>query len=520
MILMLNSVCLDEHIPDAQNRSCVQRRYGSNGENIVCVCNATYCDDFPELGKLMPFAAAIYKSSLGGLRFQKTTTNFQPITSVSEPSKSVKLKVNGQLHYQSIIGFGGAFTDAAGININSLSPQASQQLLQSYFGEHGLQYSAGRVPIASCDFSTREYSYDDSEDDFELEHFTLTNEDAFLKIPHINRAIHLTNGSLKLVASPWSAPAWMKTNGHMRGGGKLKGDENSTYHVTWANYYVNANGIKFWGLTVQNEPTSGSKPDYRWQTMFFNSETERHFIRNHLGPTLRNSTVGRDVKLMIMDDNRYLLPHWADSVLSDEDAEKYISGIAVHWYGDYSFVPAKLLSTTHQRHPNKFILATEACNGAGEIVRGPILGDWYRADQYAHDIITDLSNWVAGWIDWNLCLDLQGGPNWVKNFVDSPIIVNASADEFYKQPMFYIMGHFSKFIRPGSQRIALTMSEEIDRLEAVVVKTPSYQRVLVISNRDDELSYSLLIEDAAINAMALHVTIEPRTIATIVWNKP
>uniref|UniRef100_F1L2Y4 Glucosylceramidase n=1 Tax=Ascaris suum TaxID=6253 RepID=F1L2Y4_ASCSU len=510
---------------DSINRPCVPRSYGNNDKNIVCVCNATYCDDFPELGELKPLTAVIYQSSLSGKRFERSTASFKPCDEKLEGVRMVDVKVNGQVRYQSIIGFGGAFTDAAGINVNSLPSGAAEELLQSYFGKHGLQYSVGRIPMASCDFSTHEYSYDDVPDDFALQHFNLTIEDNELKIPHIRRALRLANGDLKLIASPWSAPAWMKTNGRMKGGGKLKGDEDGPYHVTWANYFVrflkayNSQNIKLWGITVQNEPSSGSIPDYSFQTMFFNSESERNFVKNHLGPILKNSTVGRDVALMIMDDQRYFLPHWADVVLADEEAEKYVSGIAVHWYGDYSFVPAWLLSETHQRHPRKFILATEACNGKDIISHWPILGDWYRGDSYAHDIIMDLSNWVSGWIDWNICLDLQGGPNWVQNFVDSPVIVNATAGEFYKQPMFYVMGHFSKFIRPDSRRVGLTISNGSAMLEGVAITTPCRQRVLVLNNRDDHQAYELSIKDAAIDRMAIRLTLEPRTIATIVWNK-
>uniref|UniRef100_A0A0M3HW45 Glucosylceramidase n=1 Tax=Ascaris lumbricoides TaxID=6252 RepID=A0A0M3HW45_ASCLU len=273
--------------------------------------------------------------------------------------------------------------------------------------------------------------------------------------------------------------------------------------------------IKFWGITIQNEPSSGSNPDYPWQTMFFSGETERNFIKNLLGPLLKNSTIGKDLAVMVMDDQRHYLPTWADIVLADEEAGKYVSGIAVHWYGDFSIPPGQLLSETHQHHPRKFILATEACNGANDGIRGPILGDWYRGDNYAHDIITDLSNWVSGWIDWNICLDLQGGPNWVQNFVDSPVIVNATAGEFYKQPMFYVMGHFSKFIRPDSRRVGLTISNGSAMLEGVAITTPSRQRVLVLNNRDDHQAYELSIKDAAIDRMAIRLTLEPRTIATI-----
>uniref|UniRef100_A0A914DEK2 Glucosylceramidase n=1 Tax=Acrobeloides nanus TaxID=290746 RepID=A0A914DEK2_9BILA len=127
-----------------------------------------------------------------------------------------------------------------------------------------------------------------------------------------------------------------------------------------------------------------------------------------------------------------------DSDGLDPDAAKYVDGVAVHWYADGNGSgnesPATL-DTTHQNHPNTFLMYTEACTGCcGMQPAGPSYGDWSRGDRYAHDIIEDLNHWVVGWTDWNLCLDIQGGPNWVNNYVDAAIIVNATVDEFYKNP--------------------------------------------------------------------------------------
>ncbi|GMR55201.1 hypothetical protein PMAYCL1PPCAC_25396, partial [Pristionchus mayeri] len=127
-------------------------------------------------------------------------------------------------------------------------------------------------------------------------------------------------------------------------------------------------------------------------------------------------------------------------IFEDPVASSYVGGIGVHWYADGVF-PASALTTTHERHPDKFILYTEACNG---FLQGkyPRLGYFYRAELYANSIITVLNNWVAGWTDWNMVLDMQGGPSWVPNYLDAPIIVDKDAQEFYKQPMYYAMAHF------------------------------------------------------------------------------
>ncbi|VIO88727.1 Uncharacterized protein BM_BM6281 [Brugia malayi] len=499
-------------------RKCRHRYYG-NKENIVCVCNATYCDDVPKVGNLKSLQAVIYKTNQRGKRFEYTVSSFGKKTN---GTGVIRLGTDSKIRFQTIIGFGGAFTDAAGINIDSLSVSARNHLLQSYFGKTGIQYTIGRVPIASTDFSTHAYSYDDSPNDFALTNFSLAEEDFKFKIPYIKQAVSLTDGVLKLFASPWSAPGWMKTSGQMIGGGTLRGPPNGSYHVTWANHYVKfletykKNGVTFWGLTVQNEPVSGIDLSYKWQTMYFSPKAEGDFIKNHLGPALRRSEVGRNISLMIMDDQRTQLPIWADVVLKDKEAAQYISGIAVHWYND--FVPVSQLSETHSRHPNKFIFGTEACTGFKPFEHSPLLGDWSRGEMYAHDIIQDLSHWVSGWTDWNLCLNLNGGPSFVKNYVDAPIIINATADEFYKQPMFYVMGHFSKFIPPGSVRIELHFYMKPVLYEGVAFVTPAHQQVLVLLNRGNK-SVTFSVEDKAKNGLALRIQLESKSIATVIWNK-
>uniref|UniRef100_A0A0K0DQK6 Glucosylceramidase n=1 Tax=Angiostrongylus cantonensis TaxID=6313 RepID=A0A0K0DQK6_ANGCA len=396
--------------------------------------------------------AVMYVSSRAGMRFENDSK------AVFGKSKgmffllldSVKIAVDAGKQYQSIIGFGGAFTDSVGINLDSLSEHTRYKLLESYFGKNGyhpgIRYSLARVPIASTDFSTREYSYADEVGDLKMEKFSLADEDFKYKIPYILSAMNLTSGNIRLFASPWSAPGWMKTNGRMKGAGSLKGEVNGEYYRSYATYLVKffdeyvKNGIPFWGMTMQNEPSTGAIPGYKWQTMFFTPQMQRDFVKVTLGPLFKSKESTMNLKIMALDDNRIFLPGWADTIYGDPNASNYVDGIGVHWYLN-TLMPAAVLTMTHNKHPDKFILATEACAGA-LLVRGPIMGDWYRAEKYAADIITDLNNFVAGWTDWNMCLNEKGGPNWANNYVDSPIIVNATADEFYKQPMFYAMGHF------------------------------------------------------------------------------
>ncbi|KAK5972474.1 Glucosylceramidase, partial [Trichostrongylus colubriformis] len=382
IVLTLSALTKGQHT----HHPCAARDVGKNF--VVCVCNSTYCDDVEPVGDLHLGQAALYYSSHSASRLVKS--NLRPSTDRAEDS--ILLTLDSRTTYQKMLGFGGAFTDSAGIVLQSLPKSMQDTVLEGYYGPNGLQYTIGRVPMASTDFSTHEYSYADSPGDFSLANFSLTTEDWEYKIPYIIQAQQLSGNSTRFFSSPWSAPAWMKTNGHMKGGGRLRGQEGGEYYKTWANYFVrffeeyHKNGVDFWGVTVQNEPTSGLNPDYRWQTMYFSAAMERNFVKNLLGPALKSSPYTKDLKLMINDDQRFNLPQWADTILGDPEAAKYVAGVAVHWYEDNE-VPASVLTTTHNRHPDFFILATEACEGYLPTQGKPVLGDWGRAETYANDII-------------------------------------------------------------------------------------------------------------------------------------
>lgn len=228
--------------------------------------------------------------------------------------------------------------------------------------------------------------------------------------------------------------------------------------------------VSIWGLTTQNEPSAGLIPWFPFQSLGFTATTQRDFIAQDLAPALSAAGLRR-VKVIILDDQRFLVPKYADTVMGDPAAAKAVDGIGLHWYFN-RVTPTSYLSETHDRHPDKFMLSTEACEGfVPWLQKSVILGEWSRAETYATDIIEvrigneimqgalfrvevfffgnllsdslqSLQNWVGGWTDWNLALNTEGGPNWARNFVDSPIIVNQCLDVFYKQPMYYALAHF------------------------------------------------------------------------------
>lgn len=277
-------------------------------------------------------------------------------------------------------------------------------------------------------------------------------------------------------------------------------------------------GIQIWGLTTGNEPLNGFIPFFKFNCMAFTPQLQRDFIKLDLGPALAAAGYGH-VKLMILDDQRYLLPGWADVVLADPIAASYVSGIGFHWYGN-NFAPSSILDHVHKSHPDKFLLSTEATEGSSPLeLHHLILGSWERAENYARDIIDDLKHWTTGWVDWNYSLNEKGGPQWPNNPCDSPIIVNATAKEFYKQPTFYALGHFSKFIPPESIRIHVDIEKQLfspfsKKLDVVSFITPQGYSVTVVLNGHDSVIPITVVD--VVNGVKYKTQVSGRSITTFV----
>nr|XP_028566705.1 lysosomal acid glucosylceramidase-like isoform X1 [Podarcis muralis] len=497
-------------------RPCSARNFGHG--SLVCECGANYCDTLEPVS-LLPLGSYVkYESNKAGSRVERS----EGVLHNDAPGKeTLTLKIKTSQKYQKIKGFGGALTDSAAINILALSPKAQTNLLKSYFSEQGIEYTLVRVPMASCDFSVRLYTYDDSEDDFELKNFSLTEEDTKMKIPILQQAQAVAKKPLALYASPWTSPVWMKTNGAMTGRGTLKGKPGDRYHKAWANYFIRfldeyaKYNLTFWAVTAGNEPTAGDIIFYPFQCLGFSPEHQRDFIAQDLGPALANSSY-KGIELIILDDQRMMLPYWAEVVLKDPVAASYINGIGIHWYLDFLAPIDLTLSITHHLFPKYYLISTEASTGSYFWEPRVVLGEWDRGSKYSHSILANLNNYVTGWTDWNLVLDMEGGPNWSKNYVDSPVIVDAANDVFYKQPMFYHMAHFSKFLPEGTQRIEIQRSKWTD-LEYSAFLRPDGSAAVVVLNRSHK-DVPFVISDPGVGHIEAVSTAD--SIQTYIWERP
>lgn len=241
-------------------------------------------------------------------------------------------------------------------------------------------------------------------------------------------------------------------------------------------------------MTIQNEPMTGWDQWFPWNTCGFNAEMERDFAKLDLGPIFESAGFPPETfHILGLDHNRPLAKDWADTIFNDTVASRYFAGLALHWYFYGDAGPYDVYDDIRNKFPNKILLATEACNRNDN--DDPIgLGLWPLAEDYAHDILLNLLHEVQGWIDWNMVLDMKGGPNWVGNTHSAPIIVNPEAGEFYKNTQYYAMAHFSKFLPSGSVRIGGVVEEE-GTLELGVFKRPDGGTVVVVINTNDQEQY-------------------------------
>lgn len=398
------------------------------------------------------------------------------------------ITIDPSRRFQVVEGFGGAFTESAAVTFARMDPAAQAAILKAYFDpEEGHGYTLCRTHINSCDFSLNNYAYAEVPDDHRLEHFSIERDTRAL-IPFIHSALKVAGGSLKLLASPWSPPAWMKTNGLMNFGGKLKPE----YRNVWAQYYARyvkaykKQGIDIWGISVQNEPEAVQI----WDSCIYTAEEERDFVRDYLGPTLQAEGL-EHLHLIIWDHNRDRMFERAKVMYEDPQAAQYVWGTGFHWYGDDCF---ENVQRVHDAFPDKALIFTEGCQEGG-----PHIGEWELGERYARSMINDLNRWAVGWIDWNLLLDERGGPNHVGNYCSAPIIADTrqgTLDGIYFQSSYFYIGHFSRFIKPGAQRI--TCAPTVEALEATAFCNTDGSVVVVVMNRTEEpIPFNLKITKAS-----------------------
>ncbi|MFC6184383.1 glycoside hydrolase family 30 protein [Pseudoxanthomonas japonensis] len=431
------------------------------------------------------------------------TATLKPGHTLTEVENSIFVDPSKQ--HQALLGIGGAITDSSAEVYATLSPEKRAEFMRAYYDKQdGIGYSIARTTIHSSDFSSASYTYIE-EGDKDLATFSIEH-DRTARIPMIKQAIAAAGGALPLYASPWSAPAFMKTNQHMLKGGALLPE----YRDAWANYYVKfiqayeKEGIPIWGITVQNEPMATQT----WESMLYTAEEERDFLKLHLGPTMHAAGYA-DKKIIVWDHNRDMMLYRAQVILGDPEAAKYAWGLGFHWYETWAgFDPMfRNVAAVTEAFPDKPVLLTEAAVEKFDPAR---YQHWPNAERYGTSMINDFNNGAVGWTDWNMLLDEKGGPNHVGNYCFAPLHADTRTGELIYTPSYYYIGHFSKFIRPEARRVS-TASSRSTLLATAFVNPDGRLATVVMNPTDKEIAYNFYVGQAS-----AVVTIPARAIQTLV----
>lgn len=413
--------------------------------------------------------------------------------------------VNPDKTFQTFLGIGGAITDASAEVFAKLPPDKQDELIKAYYSKtDGIGYTLARTNIHSCDFSSDSYIYV-TEGDKDLKSFSVEHDKKF-RIPLIKKAVEMA-GDLTLFASPWSPPAFMKSNNNMLQGGTLLPE----YYQSWANYYVKFienyknEGIDIWGLTIQNEPMATQ----RWESCIYTAAEERDFLKNYLGPTLEKAGLG-DKKIIVWDHNRDLISQRASTILDDPEAAKYAWGIGFHWYEDWSGGQQMFenVKKVQEMYPDKNLIFTEGC---ADSFNPANYQKWANGERYGKSMINDFNNGTVGWTDWNILLDEQGGPNHVNNFCFAPVHANTQTGDLIYTPSYYYIGHFSKFIEKGAKRVGSTPSRS-QLLTSSFLNASGKMVTIVMNQSDKKVDYFLCV-----GTQSVQTSILPHAIQTLVY---
>ncbi|NEV92693.1 glycoside hydrolase family 30 protein [Psychroflexus sp. YR1-1] len=481
---------------------------------------------------LMLASSCVQKAESLKVEVVETSRSGNKLTQIDSFSSAAdtisKVSLNPKKTFQTFTGFGGSFTESSAYLLNQLGKENRQKIIDAYFADSGARYSLTRTHMNSSDFSLDQYSYAPVEGDTLLKHFSI-EEDRGDIIPMIKDAMAASTEGFNIISSPWTAPPWMKTNNAWVGG-ELKREHYDTWALFFSKYAdaYKAEGIDIWGFTVENEPHGNGN---NWESMHYTPEEMTEFVRDYLGPQLEKDGKG-DLKILGYDQNREGIREWVDVMYKNEANAKYYDGTAIHWYESTFKVFPEALQYAHEKAPDKYLIQTEACVDA-EVPKWQD-DDWYwqkeatdwgwdwaPEDQkhlhpkyrpvyrYARDIIGCMNNWVDGWVDWNMVLNRQGGPNWFENWCVAPVIVDPDQDEVYFTPLYYTMAHFSKYIRPGAKRIAFESTDK--DLQVSAATNPDGSHVVIVFNPSKaEKVFDLQLDEAV-----KRLSISPQAIQTI-----
>lgn len=375
-----------------------------------------------------------------------------------------------EVTFQTVEGFGGAITDAAGYVYSLMDASQKQLLMETYFSAEQMRYGIVRIHMDSCDFSTEMYEAMSDPSDRELKSFSFARTEKYI-LPMLEDAQKTAGKKLKLMLSPWSPPVFMKTNGSRKFGGRLKPE----YRAFWADYlcrYIlefQKRGYEVQRISLQNEP----KAVQTWDSCLYTAQEEQEFLRDFMVPALKKHGLSQ-VEVFIWDHNKERVYERVRDIVEDTTRD-LVTGVAFHWYSGDHFEALELL---RRQYPDLKLVISESCIeytkfGAADSVN--------NANRLSHEIIGDLNAGMCAFYDWNLLLDAQGGPNHVGNLCHAPFLYDCQTHQLQPQLIQKHYYHFSHFLQPGARRIGF--SKYTDRLDVTAFQNPRGQLVTVMLNR-------------------------------------
>jgi len=443
-----------------------------------------------ELSKRRP-EISIWETS-GDQRFAAAPqTTWRPAAATPATDQ---LRLNPGIKFQEILGFGGAFTDAACYTFNQLAPAAREKLFHELFHPTEMGLSVGRICVGSSDYSTKLYSYDDGEADPELTRFSIEHDREYI-LPMLRQA-RQANPDLFLFSSPWSPPGWMKFNNSMLGGSM-----RNHYFPVYAQYYLKflqayaAEGVPVQALTSQNELDTDQ--DGRMPACIWPQEYEIQFVRDHLGPLLERT--GQPTKIWMLDHNYDLWGRVVDS-LEDGKFRKYISAVA--WHGYYG--TPDMMSKVHDVYPDAEMHWTE---GGPDYTDPGYLTDWCK---WAGTFSAVLNNWCRSITAWNLALDERGHPNIGPFPCGGVVTINSQTKEITRSGQYWAFAHYARVIRRGARRF--DSQSTAAGLQHVALENPDGQQILVVTNTGSARTIELRLTN-----MAAAVPLKANSVTTLAW---
>lgn len=519
-IIMLQTICLltifGSVLGLGTEKPCFPEKtdYG-----YVCRCDENYCDNLKVPLPQNDNSFVLITSSdsqrfsyiKGKLNNRRNRCNFDP----------VQLNVGRQTSPREIVGFGGAFTGSVSYILSRFTPALRKYFYENcYSKESGLGYSMMRIPIGGSDFDLEKWvynlypEYDERLPDFyELDPRDKLRNEQIKELKEITR-----NGDIKTFAAAWYSPPWMRAKN--KWSGSADNQILSQYYQAWADYhvrwlnYMRKDGILIWGLSPGNEPSYmrlyPNIPMLSW-----NGTDQGKWLVEHLIPALQFNG-HHDIKILGVDDMRNVTLEWLEQMREGNPlALHFIDYVAVHPYFD-SMTSPRILDDVYRLH-NKPIIYTEMSFAVMDTPK-ILPGSWPRAEEFIKIILDSLEHDISGYVDWNLMLNSTGGPKYDDGRgLDACILATEDFSGFIKEPLYYAMAHFSKYIIPGSRKIRTNISEaQSPFIRSVAYLRPDRLISVILYNNHTKNSIDLNVDDFVQGSSTY--TLEPKSLNTLLYS--